>query len=238
MLHKTRGIVFRTTEYGETSLVVQIYTELFGLQSYIINSVRKKHPKHHANLFQPLTPVDLVVYHKERPGLQRISEIKAQPPLISIPFDIIKTSLIFFLDEILVKSIKEEESNPPLFDFLMQSVEWLDHTEEAPVDFHLVFMILLSKYLGFAPARNQSGEEIFNLADGHFQTAYPEHPHFIPFPLSSVFAGLLNANYTLQNKLTANDRKLLTEYLIEYYALHLENFGEVKSHKVLGEVLG
>src|SRR3954463_3657995 len=144
MLHKTRGIVFRTTEYSESSLVVQIYTETFGVQSYMINSVRKKHPKYHANIFQPLTPVDLVVYHKERPGLQRISEIKPNPLLINIPTDMLKTSIVFFLNEVLYKSIREEESNPQLFDFILQSVEWLDHSSDATPDFHLIFMIMLS----------------------------------------------------------------------------------------------
>ena len=76
MLHKTRGIVLSTTEYGETSIVARIYTEVFGLQSYLVNSVRKKNAKIHANVFQSLTPVEMVVHHKERPGLQRISDIR------------------------------------------------------------------------------------------------------------------------------------------------------------------
>lgn len=238
MLHKTRGIVFRTTEYGETSLVVQIYTELFGIQSYIINSVRKKHAKYHANLFQLLTPVDLVVYHKERPGLQRISEIKANPPLSNIPFDILKTSIIFFLDEVLCKSIKEEESNPQLFDFLVQSIEWLDHSHDPSPDFHIIFLILLSRYLGFSPAKNYSSlSNIFNLREGHFQTVYPDHPHFIPPALTGVFSSLLTSNYSSNETAMSNvERKQLIEYLLEYYALHLENFGEIKSHKVLSEV--
>lgn len=238
MLHKTRGIVFRTTEYGETSLVVQIYTEQFGIQSYIINSVRKKHAKYHANLFQPLTPVDLVVYHKERPGLQRISEIKANPPLNNTPFDILKTSIVFFLDEVLQKSIREEEANPQLFDFLMQSLEWLDHSHHPTPDFHIVFLILLSRYLGFGPTNNHnSSTPVFNLRDGHFQSAYPEHPHFIPPPLSEKFAQLLAINYSSEPvEMSSTDRRQLIEYLLEYYALHIESFGTIKSHKVLEQV--
>src|SRR4051812_1427094 len=100
-LFKTRGIVFRATEFRETSLVVKIYTELFGIQSYIINSVRKKHSKIHSGVFQPLTPVDLVAYKKDRPTLQRIADIRPNPPLTDIPFNIGKTSMIFFLDEVL-----------------------------------------------------------------------------------------------------------------------------------------
>ena len=238
MLHKTRGIVFRTTEYGESSLVVQIYTELFGIQSYIINSVRKKHPKYHANLFQPLTPVDLVVYHKSVPGLQRISDIKASPPLNNVHSDLLKTSIVFFLDEVLCKSIKEEESNPQLFDFLIQSIEWLDHADTAFPDFHIVFLILLSRYLGFSPTNNyNSALNIFNLKEGSFQSDYPNHPHFIPPPLSETLTYLLNANYSNRSvEITNTDRRLLIEYLLEYYSLHIESFGTIKSHKVLEQV--
>ena len=97
MLHKTRGIVFNSSDYGEASLVVKVYTELFGIQSYLINGVRKKHARIHSNIFQPLTLLDLVVYHKERPGLQRISDIRPNPPLENIPFDVLKSSVVFFL---------------------------------------------------------------------------------------------------------------------------------------------
>lgn len=237
MLHKTRGIVFKSTEYGEASLVVQIYTELFGIQSYLINSVRKKHAKHHANMFQRLTPVDLVVYHKERPGLQRISDIKPNPLLVSIPFDVYKTSLVLFLDEVLYKSIREEEANPQLFDFLMQSIEWLDHSQHPGNNFHLTFLILLCRYLGFAPTKNYSAENnIFNLKDGYFQPTFPDHPHFIPPPLGELFLALLNANYTTSPIISTPDRRACINYLLEYYALHIEGFGTIRSHKVLEQI--
>jgi DNA repair protein RecO (recombination protein O) len=237
MLHKTRGIVFKSTEYGESSLVVQIYTELFGIQSYLINSVRKKHAKYHANLFQRLTPVDMVVYHKERPGLQRISEIKPNPLLESIPFDVHKSSLIIFLDEVLFKSIREEEANPQLFDFLMQSIQWLDHSAHPGNNFHLTFLVLLSRYLGFGPTKNYSAtDNIFNLKDGCFQSAFPDHPHFIQPELGEVFFSILNSNYTTSPEISTPDRRTIINFLLEYYALHIESFGTVKSHKVLEEI--
>jgi DNA repair protein RecO (recombination protein O) len=214
-----------------------MYTEQFGLQSYIINSVRKKHPKHHANLFQPLTPVDLIVYHKDKPGLHRISEIRANPPLAGIPFDVLKTSIIFFLDEVLYKSIREEEPNQSLFDFIVQSVEWLDHSHNPSPDFHLVFLVLLSRYLGFGPSKNYDAQnQIFNLRDGHFQSTYPDHPNFIAAPLSHEFSKLLGANYSSELSISNADRKMLIDFLIEYYELHIEGFRDIKSKKVLEEI--
>jgi DNA repair protein RecO (recombination protein O) len=237
MLHKTRGIVFNSTEYGEASLVVKIYTELFGIQSYLINSVRKKHARVHSNIFQPLTPLELVVYHKDRPGLQRISEIRPSPPLNNIPFDVVKTSIIFFLDEVLSKAIREEESNPGLFEFIFNSIQYLDNPQQSGKEFHLIFLLRLCRLLGFSPSNNFNDKQtIFNLKDGSFQDSFPDHPHFIPPPLSGFFSEMINADYSLVSAIGSADRRLLINYIIEYYDLHVEGFGNIKSHKVLEQV--
>lgn len=237
MLHKSRGIVLVSSEFGETSLVVQIYTELFGIQSYVINSVRKKHARIHSNIFQPLTPVDLVIYHKERPGLQRISDIHPNPPLINIPFDVFKSSMVFFLDEVLYKSVREEESNSPLFNFIFNSIMWLDGPQPAGYDFHLLFLLQLSRFLGFSPSQNYTSEQnIFNLREGKFQSSYPDHPHFISAPLSGYFAALINAEYSFSLNISSSERRMLIAFMLEYFALHIEGFGNIKSHKVLEQV--
>jgi DNA repair protein RecO (recombination protein O) len=237
MLHKTRGIVFKSSEYGETSLVVQIYTELFGIQSYLINSVRKKNAKVHSNIFQSLTPVELVVYHKERPGLQRISDIRPSPLLSNIPFDVFKNSIVFFLNEVLYKSIREEESNPSMFEFIYNSILWLDKPQPASNDFHLIFLLQLSRYLGFSPSNNYSEERnIFNLKDGSFQSFYPDHPHFISTPSSVSFSRIINAPYSFSIDISSIERRMLIASVLEYYALHIEGFGNIKSHKILEQV--
>lgn len=237
MLHKTRGIVFNSIEYGEASLVVKIYTELFGIQSYLINSVRKKHARIHSNIFQPLTPLELVVYHKDRPGLQRISEIRPSPPLNNIPFDVVKTSIVFFLDEVLLKAIHEEESNPGLFEFIFNSIQYLDNPEKAGKEFHLIFLLRLSRLLGFSPTNNFSVTlNVFNLKDGSFQESFPIHPHFIPPSLTGYFSEMINADYSLSTNISGADRRLLINYIIEYFELHIEGFRNIKSHKVLEQV--
>lgn len=237
MLHKTRGLIFHTTDFGETSLVAKIYTEVFGIQSYLINSVRKKNARIHSNIFQPLTPVDLVVYHKERPGLQRISDIRPNPPLASIPFDVSKSSIVFFLDEILYKSIREEEANPQLFEFIRKAVLDLDEASVAGNDFHIIFLIQLSRYLGFGPTNNFSEtKNIFNLKEGNFQETFPDHPNFIPLSLGREFSRLIDADLNFSSALNTAERRLLINYVIEFFNLHIDSLGIIKSHKVLEEV--
>ena len=239
MLHKTRGIVLQTTEFGETSVVAKIYTELFGLQGFLVNSVRKKNAKVKQNVLHPLSLVDLVVYHKERKGLHRIAEVRSNPILQNIPFHIVKNSMTLFLDEVLCKSIKEEEPNQPLFDFLFHAIQLLDIQSPVNNDFHLCFLVQLTRYLGFYPAENFSGEvKIFNLREGIFQEEIPGHMNYMDAVLSETFASLLqtSVNFSAQLAVPLPKKRMLIEKILEYYRLHLSAFGEIKSLRVLEEV--
>ena len=239
MLHKTRGIVFRFTPYSESGVVAKIYTELFGLQSYLINRVRNKKSKIKSAILYPLSLLDMVVYHKERDGLQRIKEIRQQPQFTSIPFDVMKSSMVMFVNEVLYKSVKEEESNPQMFDFIFHAMQLLDFDLKANTSFHIHFLIQLTKYLGFFPNGNYSlSTPIFNLKEGTFQPNEPIHPYFIDFPLSSSFDKLINTslNDSLQLDISVSQKRELIEKLLKYYALNISGFGNVNAHKVLEEV--
>jgi DNA repair protein RecO (recombination protein O) len=239
MLHKTRGIVFRMTDYGETSVVAHIYTELFGLQGYIVNSVRKKNSRVKQNVLHPLSLVDLVIYHNERKGLHRAADIRSNPILQNIPGNIFKTSISLFIDEVLCKSVKEEEANQQLFDFLFHSIQILDMQHTVNTNFHLSFLIQLSRYLGFYPMENYSEENsIFNLQEGAFQFAPPLHPFYIDGPLCALFRNLVktSVDFSTEIKMQADEKRTLIEKILQYYSLHISGFGEIKSHKVLEEI--
>ena len=151
MLHKTQGIVLRFVKYGETSIIATIYTEEFGLASYIINGVRSTRSKGKIALFQPLSLLDLVVYHKEGRNINRLSEVKSLDPLNDLRSNIIKTTLGMFLVEVLNKCIKEEAPNEALFRYISDSIKVLNELNSNYENFHLVFLFKLSKFLGFAP---------------------------------------------------------------------------------------
>ena len=152
MLHKTRGIVFHSIKYGENGIIVKIFTESSGLQSYIINSVRSKKGKFKSSVFEPLSLVELVSEQKENRSLQRLKEIRTQPVFHSIPDDIVKSSILLFLNEVLYKSIQQQgHIDHPLFNFIFNSIQILDLEININPDFHLFFMVHLTKYLGFFP---------------------------------------------------------------------------------------
>ena len=176
MLYKTRGIVFQTVNYSDNSFIAKVYTELFGLQSYMVNNPRGKKSSTKINVFQPMNLVELVVYRKEKKQLHRIKEIKIELPYNTIPFDVSKSSITFFLNEILCKCIREEESNLELFQFIHGSMIRLDNAKSKFVCFHLYFLIQLAAHLGFAPSGNFSADTpFFDLHEGIFKNESAEN---------------------------------------------------------------
>ena len=229
MLYKTRGIVLNFIKYRETSIVTRIYTEDFGLQSYIVNSVRGSNRKGRSKIsfFQPLTLLDLVVYYKKTAGLTRISDIRCPEPFQTIPYDIRKSSIALFVTETLNKSLKEEEGNAELFAFVHQSLLVFDHMKTGYENFHLQFMLKLSRYLGFVP---QSAHDFF-----------AQVYEFVGKPAVSeeepLFGQLLENRYTDHTPVSRAVRQQWLDDLIRFYQLHVANFGEIKSLTVLREVL-
>lgn len=241
MLHKTRGIVLKTTDYGESSVIVQVFTEKLGLQSYIINGVKKPKAKISRNMLQPLHLLDMVVYYKAAGNVQRIAELKTSPVLLSIPYDVIKSSMAMFLNEVLYKSIRQQTADENLFDFVFNAIEWLDHQTVGLANFHLLFLTQLTRYLGFYPDRNQVNEaDYFDLKNGVFIKYKPDTFSYLSPPHTQNFSRLLQCNFESLPalKLTNDERRYLIAKLLEYYALHIEGFGNIRSHEILEEVLG
>lgn len=228
MLHKTRGIVINYIRYRETSIITKIYTEKFGVQSYIENGVRSSKGKNRIALFQPLSLLDLVLYHDDKKEIHRISEIRTGFPFKTLPYDVYKSSIGMFLNEVLNKTLKETNENIPLFEFLYHSLIFLDETEQHFENFHLIFLLKYSFFLGFSP---QDADEIL--------MQLKEAKMLIPF--DSDYKALLNqmimADYQTPLLMSRAARNHVLEAIILFYQLHVEDFGEVKSLQVLREVL-
>ena len=239
MLHKTRGIVFKTTDYGDNSIIVQIFTEKFGLQSYIVNGAKKPRAKISRNMFQPLHLLDMVIYHKNTGNVQRIKEAKTAPVLQTIPYNVVKSSLAIFLNEVLYKAVKQQSADENLFAFVFNAIEWLDHQTEGLANFHLFFLIRLTRYLGFYPDSHSAAAAYFDLKDGVFRNYKPDGILYLSPPHTQNFAALLQCTFEnlAQFKLGNDKRRYLISKVLDYYALHIEGFGNIRSHEVLEEVL-
>jgi DNA repair protein RecO (recombination protein O) len=240
MLHKTRGIVLKTTPYGDSSVVAQIFTEKFGIQSYMINGIKKPKAKIRMNMLQPLHLTEMVVYHKTNTSIQRVSELRPMPIFRTIPYDIIKSTIAMFLNEVLYKSIRQQSTDEQLFDFIFSGICWFDETEPANVNFHLAFLLKLTRFLGFAPStETKSNQSFFDLQEGAFCSMPPVHPYFLGKADAALFISFFTTSFDKLHELQLSnaDRRSILEKILVFYTLHTASFGEIRSHQVLEDVL-
>ena len=231
MLFKSRAIVLNFIKYRETSIITNIYTEAFGLRSYIVNSVRSKQSKKgKIALFQPLSLLDLVIYEKKTTGLQRISEASCLHPLKTIPFDVKKSAIALFLTEILHKCLKQEDQEIRLFGFLFDSVCELDLAEKKFENFHLHFLVTLAMHLGFAP----SSSKYFIDQLSHYinQKDFAETEN-----IDKILSDLLVRSNSTSLDISNSQRQQILDLLLSFYQLQLPGMGNIKSVKVLHEVM-
>jgi len=234
MLVKTQAIVFSAIKYQEKSLVVKCFTEDFGLKTYFVpNAFSGKKNNQKIAFFQPLTFLEIEANHKNQ-TLNYFKEIKIEYPFQSIPFVITKSSIAIFLAEILNHAIKEEEKNQSLFTFLKTALIWLD-THNETQNFHLVFLLQLTKFLGFYPAKSQQELPFFELTEGIFSIV--ETPSCLTEYETLLLKKTMELKFDSSQKMFTNtERQLLLKNILEYYNIHLHGFKKPNSLAVLKEV--
>jgi DNA repair protein RecO (recombination protein O) len=209
--------------------------------SYLTARSKSRKTKTPKSLFHALAVLDLEVEHKNLRDIQRIKEAKMHIPLVSLLNDPVKSAIGIFLAELIGKVVKEVQINKILFDFLLQSVRILELTEKSCANFHLVFMLTLSRFLGFYPDDSGYKEGMFfDMRNGVFVMYKPSHPHFLNPDESRFFYNLLRIKYENMTVfiLTGAERKTIITTILEYYRLHLTHFPEIKSLEILHEVFG
>jgi DNA repair protein RecO (recombination protein O) len=236
----TSGIVFHHLNYSESSIIAKIYTERFGLQSFMVKGVRQKKSRTRMNLFAPLSLVDLVMVYKEKATLHHLKEISCSYPFTGITTDIRRTTLAIFINELLYKSIQGEEPDQALFSYIVDLVKYLDSTSDRLGSFHLHVAMELTHFLGFRPHDNYSSSfRYFDLQEGAFMTSIPLHPYFLDETLSVCWHELLSksAFQSATEEWSVALRHSLLSKILDYYRLHLPTFREMKSPEILKEVL-
>lgn len=233
----TKAIVLSSLKYGDTSLIVKCYTEEEGLKSYLIRGVLKPKKKGiKAAYFQPLTQLKIVAKHNSKNTLNSIKEVQVIHPYKTIHSDIIKQSVVFFLSEVLSSSIQEEEQNKTLYSYLETAFTWLD-VHDKIANFHLLFLLNLTGFLGFYPDMSDQNKIGFNLLEGVFSDDIQDknvihHNNFRQFKklLGINFDGIENVSYS------KDERQLVLQMIIQYFTLHLGSFRKPKSLQVLETV--
>ena len=239
MFYKTEGIVLHGLKYGDTGKIVTVYTEAFGRCSFILQGIHAKKSSGKANLLQPLFLLEMEIDHRQGRELQRAKELRICHPYQSVPYDIVKSSQAIFLAELLYKVLKEEESRTELFQFLSNSFQILDLLQSGAANFHLIFLIHLARYMGFAPINNHDENlQFFDMASGSFTANSPPHLNFLEPGESLFLKEFMDISYEEAGKIRLSSaiRYRLLQKMVEYFSLHLGTRLHIKSLEILGEL--
>ncbi len=233
----TKAIVLSTVKYGDTSLILKAFTASDGLKSYMLKGVRAtKKGKLKIGLFQPLTQLEMVAVHKNKGKLESIREAKIVHPYKTLHTEIIKNSMVLFLAEILSLTIQEEEKNAALYNYLEYAFNWLDENEDVS-NFHLLFLIRLTTFLGFYPDVALKHTPYFDLLEGSFVTQPSLNP-VLTGELLDYFRNFLGINFDAISlvKMSKQLRQELLKKVLLYFELHLHGFRMPRSLAILNAV--
>ncbi len=240
MLEHHKGILLHHFPYSESSAIVKILTEAYGIRSYIIRGIHSKKGKK-TSLLQPLSLIRFSSRPRQGKRLHTLREPEWDSPFHTIPYDIRKTTMALFMGEFLYRSLQEEDPDPELFTFIRNAVQVLD-LEEAPPDLHILFVARLTLFFGIAPSLDEEGTW-FDLHEGRFLSYRPSHELFLDPTAAGYLQELLKRDLGLPEKdqtqlPPAAVRKEVLDKMVQYFRLHLEGMGDLRSHKVLSEVFG
>jgi len=237
MIVTSDAIVIHALRYAEADLIVTLFTKNNGIKSYLQRGILKsKKGKIRSSFFQPLTFLEIEAVHKNKGTLERIKEARVVHHYQTLHVDYVKSAVVFFVADILKSAIQEEEKNIELFEYLKVALQWLD-THDDVANFHIVFLIKLTQYLGFFPDTSGLDYPFFNMEEGIFQSIKTnpnciEGSHILHFKefLGTTFEASMNI------KLSKSVRSEILAMLLVYFELHLHGFKKPKSLSVLNEI--
>ena len=236
MFFKTDGIVLGIVPYDDKKSFVKILTNEFGLVSYAISNTHSKRSKLHKSLFTPFNILEMDVTHKPDRTIQKINEARIKDFMINLYSDPVKNSIILFLSEFLSKSIHQGENNKTLFEFIYDSIHLLNLLEKGVGNFHLIFLIKLTEFLGFRINKESYSEGfIFDLLEGRFSGAIPHHTYYLNPEGSYEIYYILSLSFSDLERLTlTRDKKnSLLDTMLDYYNLHVPGMNKIKSLDIL-----
>lgn len=239
MLIKTRALVLRTIKYGDTKLIVDMLTEEYGRLSFAVSSGVKGRNRKRNLYFQPLSLLSIEFDYRPQRDIQKLREAVFSNPFMSFQTDAAKLSIAMFVAEAVYYSTREEQQNLPMFGFIENSLRWLDEAATGYANFHLVFLLGLSRHIGFAPNVEEASENCcFDLRSGSFCDTPPVHQDYVMPQEAVLLSTLLRLSYATMHhfRMSQAQRNRCLELFIRFYRLHVPSFPELKSVEVLHQL--
>ncbi|MBO4530261.1 MAG: DNA repair protein RecO [Paludibacteraceae bacterium] len=236
---KTDAIVLKIQKFKDNASILHLYTLETGRASYLLYGAQSKKKGNAIAYLHPLSLVNLDVNIRNTRELNIITEIKQEEPTMELLFNPIKSSLAFFIAEILLQVLKTNERDDTLFSFLHHSISQLNHESKSLGNFHIAFLLRLSRFLGFQPSIDTPYNNVyFDMKQAEFTSRQPEHQYFLRSNETDKMKLLLRMNYRNFHlfRFTKAERSEVIDRILQYYRIHTQCMGDIKSLYVLKDI--
>lgn len=239
MIIQTEALVLRVIKHADNRMIVEMFTRSHGRVSFAVPRSTSPKARLKRQYFIPLTLLSVVYDQRTGASLQHLREAAPLHPYMSIPMNPAKLGIALFISEFLTHALKGEEGNEMLFDYIADSLMWLDNCTGVFANFHIVFMLKLTQFLGFSPnLADYTPHCCFDLRGACFCASVPIHPQYLKPEEAVVILSLMRLSYATMHlfRMSRTERQRLIEVIEQFYRLHLPNFPELRSPDVLGEL--
>ncbi len=236
MAEKTRAVVLRLIKYGDSQFIVDLLTESCGKLAFLVRLSKSSKGKMKRQYFQPMMLLEVEFDYRSGRALQKFINVGVAYPLAGVSLSLVKTTIALFLAEFLLYATRNEPANKPLFGFVFESMVWLDGSQGNIANFHLLFLLRLSLFLGLEPnLKGKTSYAYFDLQEGCFVKSVPSHFHFLSVADALHMVTMFRLNYKTMHLYTMSrkERNYCVEVMLDYYRLHIPDFPELKSLPVL-----
>ena len=237
-IDKTQAIVLSTVPINDHSQFVHLYTEQYGRMTCRIPLASKgKRANRLRTMMTPMTVLDLVLKGNPSDDIRSIGEAQiVQSPYMLTLSHPDKSAQCLYMAELIAHTVREEEANPRLWDYILASLTILEQCEAGWANFHLIFTCGLIAQLGFSvDTSNYEQGCRFDLVEGIFTTNPILHPYYLNEESARWFCKLFDTHYDTMQQLDVNraGRDYLLDTLLIFLGQHIPEMGRLKSVDVL-----
>jgi DNA repair protein RecO (recombination protein O) len=239
MLVKTEAIVLHSFKFGESRLIVEMFTREVGRLSFAIPIPKTSKGKLKKQYFQPMTLLEIECDVRQRTQLQKLKDARILTAYTSLPFSPEKLAITLFTAEFLYHALRSEQQDHLLFAYIFNSMQWLDAAPTGYANFHLTFLMHMSRFLGFYPNLDDYVDGcVFDMRAATFTLQVPIHRDFLQPEDARRIHILMRMDFPTMHlyRLNHHDRNRIVDVLLHYYRLHIPQFPELKSLSVLQEL--
>jgi DNA repair protein RecO (recombination protein O) len=237
MVTSTSAIVLSKIRYKDNDIIVKSFTKEYGAISFIVRGGQNsKKNKIKYVYFQELTILEIQFNYNSKRDLQYIKDIEIKHNYTSSHTDLIKVSVIMFLSEVLTNIITHQKREIQLYNYIEQSLIWYD-INKSNAYFHIIFLLELTRYLGFYPDVLKNKLKYFNLEGGSYEKSKTSE-YSITGDSLNLFNQILGIKFDTNPLPTLNSKEKMEiiDIILTYYKLHINNFKPIKSLEIVKNI--